>query len=203
VDVHAARALVARYNVTGLPSFRLFPADAGGASLPFPGPRSAAALLAFARSPGGAAMEAAARARGAACEAELAGRGPGSGLSAPPGLRAQHLLSAAHGAAARGRWAEALETLLCVAHSAVLRRTAAAGSPGFWNFLDTARLQFEGAALRGAGSGAGAGEEEGGGGGAVWAGEQPRANDPWDRFEAVQAERADPICSSQSTCGYE
>ena len=59
IDVHVHRHLVSAFNLSGIPSFVLFPRGrhrAGG--LPFTSPRSSAALIQFVTSPAVATLEA-------------------------------------------------------------------------------------------------------------------------------------------------
>ena len=59
IDVHIHRHLVAAFNLSGVPSFTLFPRGPHrAAGLPFTSPRSAAALIQFTTSPAVATLQA-------------------------------------------------------------------------------------------------------------------------------------------------
>ena len=53
------------------------------------------------------------------------------------------MFSDAHEWARRGKWLEAMETLVCLAHTKALRNTGLGSSPAMWNFLDNAKLHVE------------------------------------------------------------
>jgi hypothetical protein len=53
------------------------------------------------------------------------------------------MFSDAHEWARRGKWLEAMETLVCLAHTKALRNTGHGSSPAMWNFLDNAKLHVE------------------------------------------------------------
>jgi len=162
IDVHAHRELVAAHQLSGLPSFTLYPEGAHRhRGLPFSGARSAAALIAFVLSPQVERLQADVRALGAGCATALVARGalpePPAGAPVPvPAQRAQQLLHAAHAAALEGRWRDSLETLLCLTETPQLRNTAAGSSPALWNLMDNAKAQLECTAGRGGGMEGGA-----------------------------------------------
>lgn len=56
---------------------------------------------------------------------------------------AQEMFREAHRWAARRRWLEAMEVLVCLSHTTPLRRTGIGSSPAMWNFLDNAKLHVE------------------------------------------------------------
>jgi hypothetical protein len=56
---------------------------------------------------------------------------------------AQEMFREAHRWAARSRWLETMEVLVCLSHTKPLRRTGIGSSPAMWNFLDTAKLHVE------------------------------------------------------------
>lgn len=151
IDVHAHRHLVAAFNLTGVPSFMLFPRGAhkrGG--LPFTGPRSAAALIQFVTSPAVASLTADVQRRAATCLDDLRHRGvlpPQWPPQSSVDQRAQAVLFAAHAAAEGARWHDALEVLLCLAATPALRNTGTGSAPAVWNLMDNAKLHVEREAL--------------------------------------------------------
>ena len=208
IDVHVHRHLVSAFNLSGIPSFVLFPRGrhrAGG--LPFTSPRSSAALIQFVTSPAVATLEVEVKSKGGACMADLHARG----VLHPPGgwpedmalgQRAQGVVHAAHGKATGGEWEAALEILLCLAATPQLRNTGTGSAPAVWNLLDNAKVQVEQAALRRLGVDTEAGEM--GAGEDTWpeaapgpgleaglsvAGEHAAPeDDKWELFERLQAE---------------
>ena len=79
---------------------------------------------------------------------------------------AQEMFREAHRWAARRRWLETMEVLVCLSHTKPLRRTGIGSSPAMWNFLDNAKLHVEdpSIAAEGGGGGGGRGREGGEGG---------------------------------------
>ncbi len=218
VDLHAHRELIDQHNISGLPTFVLFPRGAHKArGLVFRGARSAGALVDFALSPAAYLLEADVAARGERCLDTLLARGVVGALpeEANNSQRAQAVVDAAHrcvralalaagawpltrrvvpmcSAAVARAWGDALEALLCVAATPALRRTGVGSAPGLWNLLDNARLQYDAAALqrvhRSAGSAA-AEEEAEGDANAASADTAPDV-DVWAAFHAAAARKA-------------
>ena len=211
IDVHIHRHLVAAFNLSGVPSFTLFPRGPHrAAGLPFTSPRSAAALIQFTTSPAVATLQAEVKAKGAACMSDLHSRGllphpDGWPHHMALGQRAQGVVHAAHGKLVAGQWEEALEILLCLADTPQLRNTGSGSAPAVWNLLDNAKVQVEQAALRRLGMDGGMGQR--GDGDEVWpavapdpegdlagAGEHVAPEeDKWELFERLQAQHGDEL----------
>jgi hypothetical protein len=63
--------------------------------------------------------------------------------SAAHDAAAQEMFREAHRWAARRRWLETMEILVCLSHTKPLRLTGIGSSPAMWNFLDNAKLHVE------------------------------------------------------------
>ena len=88
-------------------------------------------------------------------------------------------------------WADALEALLCLAATPMLRRTGIGSSPALWHLLDNAKLNYERAALQRIGLAREAAADAGAASpGAAAEGANEAPDDPWEQFESLAAERA-------------
>jgi hypothetical protein len=150
IDVNEHRHLVAAFNLTGVPSFILFPRGMHKRrGLPFTGPRSAVALIEFVASPAVASLTADVQRRAGTCMVDLHQRGVVQPWQSHTTVdeRAQAALFAAHAAAEGGMWRDALEVLLCLSATPSLRNTGTGSAPAVWNLLDNAKLHVEREAL--------------------------------------------------------
>ena len=88
-------------------------------------------------------------------------------------------------------WADALEALLCLAATPMLRRTGIGSSPALWHLLDNAKLNYERAALQRIGLAREAAADAGAASpGAAAEGANEAPDDPGEQFESLAAERA-------------
>ena len=169
VDVDRYRDVAAAFNVSGLPSLQLFPKGYKSRGLHFKSSeRRPADIIAFVKSPQVWLVEAqVADMPEWHCVAWLESKGVlrEGAVSARVGLEgdfeegtvapadenarrddaaaAAAMFADAHAWARRGKWLEAMETLVCLAHTKALRNTGLGSSPAMWNFLDNAKLHVE------------------------------------------------------------
>lgn len=107
-----------------------------------------------------------------------------------PALSAALLTRLARSAATARNWTDALEALLCLAATPALRRTGIGSSPALWHLLDNAKLSYERAALQRAGYVAQAAAEPDAPPGGAAAEAAEGAEDVWEQFERLAAQRA-------------
>jgi protein disulfide-isomerase-like protein len=169
IDVDRYRDVAAAFEVSGLPSLQLFPKGYKSRGLPFKSAeRRPADIVAFVKSPQVWLVEAqVADMPEWHCVAWLEAKGvvrqgavsqhvglegdleKGSVVAADDerarddDAAAAAMFSDAHEWARRGKWLEAMETLVCLAHTKALRNTGLGSSPAMWNFLDNAKLHVE------------------------------------------------------------
>jgi protein disulfide-isomerase-like protein len=169
IDVDRYRDVAAAFEVSGLPSLQLFPKGYKSRGLPFKSAeRRPADIVAFVKSPQVWLVEAqVADMPEWHCVAWLEAKGvvrqgavsqhvglegdleQGSVVAADDerarddDAAAAAMFSDAHEWARRGKWLEAMETLVCLAHTKALRNTGLGSSPAMWNFLDNAKLHVE------------------------------------------------------------
>jgi protein disulfide-isomerase-like protein len=169
IDVDRYRDVAAAFEVSGLPSLQLFPKGYKSRGLPFKSAeRRPADIVAFVKSPQVWLVEAqVADMPEWHCVAWLEAKGvvrqgavsqhvglegdleTGSVVAADDerarddDAAAAAMFSDAHEWARRGKWLEAMETLVCLAHTKALRNTGLGSSPAMWNFLDNAKLHVE------------------------------------------------------------
>ncbi len=169
IDVDRYRDVAAAFEVSGLPSLQLFPKGYKSRGLPFKSAeRRPADIVAFVKSPQVWLVEAqVADMPDWHCVAWLEAKGvvrqgavsqhvglegdleKGSVVAADDerarddDAAAAAMFSDAHEWARRGKWLEAMETLVCLAHTKALRNTGLGSSPAMWNFLDNAKLHVE------------------------------------------------------------
>ena len=169
IDVDRYRDVAAAFEVSGLPSLQLFPKGYKSRGLPFKSAeRRPADIVAFVKSPQVWLVEAqVADMPEWHCVAWLEAKGvvrqgavsqhvglegdleTGSVVAADDerarddDAAAAAMFSDAHEWARRGKWLEAMETLVCLAHTKALRNTGIGSSPAMWNFLDNAKLHVE------------------------------------------------------------
>ena len=169
VDVDRYRDVAAAFDVSGLPSLQLFPKGYKSRGLHFKSAeRRPADIVAFVKSPQVWLVEAqVADMPEWHCVAWLEAKGVlregtvsesvglegdlDEGAVAPADENARRdddaaaaaMFADAHAWARRGKWLEAMETLVCLAHTKALRNTGLGSSPAMWNFLDNAKLHVE------------------------------------------------------------
>jgi thiol-disulfide isomerase/thioredoxin len=139
VDADMHREVALAYNVTGFPSFQLWPRSFKKHGLVFKGEKKPQNLVDFVESPEVYLVEA------QVVDALESGR-----LQPLEQCADGELSECAHGIfhnasalATRRLWVEAFELLLQIQHTPQLRKTGIGSSPGMWNFLDNVKYNIE------------------------------------------------------------
>jgi len=142
VDADVNREVALAYNVTGFPSFQLWPRSFKKHGLVFKGEKKPQNLIEFVESPEVYLVEA------QVVDALESGRLQPLEHCAGGELSecAHRFFHNASALATRRLWVEAFELLLQIQHTPQLRKTGIGSSPGMWNFLDNVKFNIETAA---------------------------------------------------------
>lgn len=142
VDADVNREVALAYNVTGFPSFHLWPRSFKKHGLVFKGEKKPQNLTEFVESPEVYLVEA------QVVDALESGRLQPLEHCAGGELSecAHRFFHNASALATRRLWVEAFELLLQIQHIPQLRKTGIGSSPGMWNFLDNVKFNIETAA---------------------------------------------------------
>ena len=139
VDADINREVALAYNVTGFPSFQLWPRSFKKHGLVFKGEKKPQNLIDFVESPEVYLVEAQvvdALETGRLQPLEHCTQGDFSEC-------AHSFFHNASALASRGLWVDAFELLLQIQHTPQLRKTGIGSSPGMWNFLDNIKYNIE------------------------------------------------------------